>query len=275
MTRAALAGALALALAQAACADDGAAPSTRITSPRLLAIAADPPVATVDGQVALRALAVDAAGRPATSAVAWRACSPWQLVRDPDIDCAPAAALALPVDASGGATLDVAAYLARFGAPPVMPPAGDDPCARPVVAAPVFATVVVDGARLVARKDVALGPVARRAPALAAVLLDGAPAAGFRPGAEHRLTAVPARDSLEPSCSEEGALETVRAYFYVTAGDLDEASATVTLFTDGSEVAGSVGLRAPDERDPLTLWTVLLDDDGGAAWTARTLTAVE
>lgn len=269
MTRAAPL-ALALASALTACADESV-PSSRITAPRLLAIAADPPVATRDGRVALRALAVDADGRAASAPVRWRACSPWQLVRDPDIDCAPAAALTLPTDGNGVATLDLAAYQARFGAPPDVPAGG--PCAPPLLAVPVFATVEVDGTRLVARKDVAIAAVARRAPALATVLVDGAPATSYRPGATHRLTALPARDSLDPSCADPAVLEPVRAYFYVTAGELDAASAEITLFADGSEADGSVGLRAPTDGDPLTVWTVLLDEDGGAAWADRVLIA--
>ena len=77
--------------AAAACAGDELAPSTQITAPRLLAVAAEPPVTTVDGAVALTALVVDGDGVPAAAPVAWRACNPWRVVRDPELDCAPAA----------------------------------------------------------------------------------------------------------------------------------------------------------------------------------------
>ena len=101
-------------LAAAACAGDELAPSTQITAPRLLAVAADPPVTTVDGSVALTALVVDGDGAASAAPVAWRACTPWRLVRDPDLDCAPDDSLPLAVDAAGAARLDLAAVRARL-----------------------------------------------------------------------------------------------------------------------------------------------------------------
>lgn len=271
----AAAAALAAVAALAGCADDGAAPSTQLVAPRLLAIAADPPVVGLDGASALRALVVDGDGREAAVEVAWRACSPWQVVRDPEVDCAPAVALALAVEPDGAARLDVAAAIARFGRPPVLP--APTPCQPATVAVPVIATTVIDGLRLVARKDVAVGSWVgppRRPPTIAAVTLDGDDARTYRPGAEHTLAALPARASLDESCTadDQPVLEPVRMWFYTTAGALDEPSADVRYQPDGSEAAGSVRFTGPADGGVVRLWTIAIDRDAGTAWALRELT---
>lgn len=263
-----------LGMALAGCDDDGAAPSSLLTAPRLLAIAADPPVTTASGVIALRALVVGSDGAALDVPVAWRVCSPWTLVRDPDVDCA--TGLALAVDDAGVAQLEVAAVLARFGGPAgPLPETG--PCELGSVPVPVIATARVDGVRLIARKDVGVAQAARRAPAIATVTLDEAAATTFVPGATHRVAATPARDLLDERCTQDAVpvpvRESVRAYFYVSAGELDETSTTVVSQPDGSEAVGSVGFTAPDDRDLVRLWTVLIDGDGGAAWALRELRA--
>ncbi|MBK9036859.1 MAG: hypothetical protein IPL61_37350 [Myxococcales bacterium] len=268
--------AAALALAAAACSGDGLAPSTLITEARLLAVAAEPPVTTVDGTVALAALVVDADGAPAATPVSWRACSPWRLVRDPDLDCGPGDALPLVVDAAGLARLDVAAVRARFGEPGgPLPPAGA--CPGPMIAVPVIATVTIDGVRLVARKDVGVAAVARRGPVIAAITIDDGPADGFVPGATHRVAAVPAVDALDLTCTDDPTpapvREGVRTYFYVSAGGLADTSAEVRYQPDGTAAIGSVELTAPTEVERVRLWAVMIDGDGGAAWALRELRA--
>ncbi len=148
---------------------------------------------------------------------------------------------------------------------------------RRSVPVPVLATAVVAGVRLVTRKDVGLAAAARRGPAIAAVTLEDTPAATFTPGASHRLTATPARDLLDLRCTADAApvpvLEGVQSYFYVTAGALAATSAAVAYRPDGSEAVGSVDFVAPSDVDQVRLWTVMIDGDGGAAWTVRTLDA--
>lgn len=266
----------AAALTLAACGGDALAPSTLLTEPRLLAVAAEPPVTTLDGEAALSALVVDGDGAAIDAPLRFRACSPWQLLRDPDLDCGPDASLPLTIDGDGVARLRVADVIARFGGPGApLPPPGD--CPGPVVAIPVVVEATVDGTRLVARKDLAVGSAARRAPTIAAVTLDDAPAERFTPGAVHRVAAIPAVDSLDATCTDDpdpvAVLESVRTYFYVSAGGLAEVSADVTYQPDGTASIGSVEFTAPDDDTPVRLWSVMLDGDGGAAWTLRTLTA--
>lgn len=264
------------ALATTAACGDTAAPSTLITEPRLLAVAAEPPVTTLDGTVALRALIVDRDGAPAAIDVTWRACSPWRPIRDPDLDCAPADALPLTVDANGAARLDVAAVIARWGGPATpWPPPG--PCPGPTAVVPVIATAIVDGLRLIARKEVGVAAAARRNPVIAAITLDDGPAARFVPGVAHRLAAVPEVDALDQTCTDDPTpvpvREGVKTYFYVSAGGLDATFAEVGYQPDGTASIGSVELTPPDDVDALRLWAVMIDGDGGVAWTGRTLTA--
>ncbi len=270
MSRSAL---IALA-ALAGCDDTGAEPSTIISAPRLLAVAADPPVTTIDGVATLRALVVDGDGAPLAVDVAWRACSPWQLLRDPDLDCGAEQALALSTDGDGAARLAVDDVLARFGGPAVpIPPA--EPCQLDPVPIPVIATAVVDGVRLVARKNVGVAAAPRRAPVIASVTLDEREVTRFRPGAVYRVAATPVRDTLDLRCTDDPepvpVREGVRAYFYVTAGALAATSADVSYQPDGSERVESVELTAPTDVDQVRLWTVVIDGDGGAAWDLREL----
>lgn len=268
--------ALVLALVTAGCADDGSSPSSLLTGPRLLGIAADPPVAAPDQVVRLRALVVDGAGAEAAVPVQWRACSPWQAVRDPDVDCAGSAAWPLPVGDDGVAVLDLPALAAALGQPlAVPPPAG--PCAVSALALPVYAVAVVDGVRLLARKEVRVGGPARTLPAIATVLLDGAPAETYAPGQAAALVVQPARDALDPACTDDPeplpVLEPVTIFAYATAGALSAPSAEVRYQPDGSEAAGAIDFTGPDDRQAVRLWTLAVDPDGGTAWTHRELTA--
>jgi hypothetical protein len=266
----------ALALAAVGCADGAGSPSTILTAPRLLAIAADPPVAAPDQVVRLRPLVVDGDGREVAATVSWRACSPWRVVRDPDVDCAPPAAWPLPVADDGAAILDVPALVAAIGQPQVVPPPAG-PCEVSAISVPVYAVAEVYGVRLLARKDVRIGGPSRTLPAIAAVLLDGAPATTYVPGEPAAVVVRPARDALDETCTDDPTplpvLEPVTFHLYATAGTLSESSADVVYLPDGSEAAGSIELTGPDDGGPLRLWAIAVDPDGGVAWTHRDLSA--
>lgn len=268
------------AFAAAACADDGPDPSTLITTPRILAIAADPPVLGVDGVAAVRALIVDVDGTPvAGGALAMRACSPWRPVLDPEVDCAPGDAIELALDADGAGRLEVAAVLARFPPPTTPPDVPPSPCATDYahVELPVVVTATVAGARLTAIKRARLASPSqtRRNPTIAEVLLDGAPAATYVPGAAHAITIRPDPASLDPTCTEDApdALvpETVGSFLFVTAGALDAAVAEAIHDADGGEQLLPVTFTPPDDAE-VVLWAVAVDPDGGIGWTHRVLT---
>ncbi len=277
----------ALALAAIGCADDGPAPSTRIDAPRLLAIAADPPVVGPAGATALRALVVDGDGAQvdaATARVTMRACSPWRPVQDPARDCGPDASLPLPLDGDR-ARLEVAAVIARFPPPPglPLPDAGGDGADAPCPLAydhldlpVVVEAVVADGAggavRLTARKHVRLtwsDDVVRTNPRIDALLVDGAPAGDLAVGAEVRLAVRPARDALDRACDGDDppalVLEPVRINLYATAGDLGDA--TVDARHDAADVEQLETTRfLPLAPGLIVLWAIATDDDGGAGW---------
>jgi hypothetical protein len=92
-----------------------------------------------------------------------------------------------------------------------------------------------------------------------------------------RVVATPVRELLDATCTDDPepvpVLESVRAYFYATAGELGASSASVNYQPDGSEAAGSVAFTAPTDVTLVRLWTVLIDGDGGAAWALRELRA--
>jgi hypothetical protein len=271
VTRAALALA---ALAAAGCADDGPSPSTRIEAPRILAIAADPPVVGLDGAAALGALIVDGDGAAVDAAaarLAIRACSPWIPIQDPAVDCGAGASLPLGLDGEV-ARLEVGAVLARFPPPPDLDGSGgggDDPCplAYPHVDLPIVVEAAVDGVRLTARKHVRLtwaAGVVRTNPRIDALVLGGALAAD----AEVELTVRPAPGWLDLAC--DGAdppalvLEPVRVHLYATAGELGAASVDATYDADGVESLETTTYLAP--AGGAVLWAIAIDGDSGTGW---------
>lgn len=273
MRRAAL---VPLALALGACEVVSETPPWRIDAPRLLAVAANPPVAMIDGEVRLEALIVGADGvRREDAAIAWRVCSPWRAVADPDGDCPPELALALPVDAAGVATLSIPEVAARFvDRPFVLPPAEDTCDVDPPVQLTVVATTTVDGLRLVATKDVGVGTVPRRAPVISTFRVEGSIDRYF-PGQEHELVARPDRATLDSRCASEPphepVLERVRVNYYATAGEIDFAESDIR-YPLGVEEAEAVHiLMPPASAGTLRLWAVAVDRDGGLDWRGLTL----
>jgi hypothetical protein len=289
------------AVGLAGCAELPFTPSSLIDKPRILAVAAEPPVVAVDGTATLTALVVSPDGRDSGVApgraldldIRWRACNPWKPVFDPDRDCAAENALELTAADGdtwqGQAQVDLADVLEAFpvppeiidqigGMPPGMSPEDPDACPHSYDYAelPVVAEVTVGQSRLLAiqRVRVTWEPAGRRAPALGGLVLDDVVADASEPisftaGADHRLTASMDQSSLDPVCldddPEQIAPEPVHVHAYVTAGELDEHGTDIEYDEDGAESAGALTWTAP-ASGPVTAWLVVTDSDGGASW---------
>lgn len=298
------AGALLLALAAAVCGCDPLpfTPSSLVDKPRIAAIAAEPPVVAVDGATTLTALVVSPDGRDSSVApdraldldIRWRVCNPWRPVFEPDRDCAPDQALALPAaDGAlwqGQAEVDLAEVLEAFPPPPEIieqiggmpgepgmePPQDECPHSYRHAELPVVAEVTVGENRLLAiqRVRVTWQPAGRRSPALVGLVLgdvvaDGSEPIPYTPGADHDLTASMDGESLDPACvdgdPDQVAPERVEVRVYVTAGELDEREVDIEYDEDGSEIAEIINWRAP-ASGPVTAWLVATDTDGGTTW---------
>lgn len=260
----------------AACSGDGFDPSWRVDAPRILALRADPPLIELGGEVSLSALVIDGQGRQVDQAVTWRACNPWNYVLNPDVDCG--AAVALPVDG----TLSFAAVLEAFP-PPVgvtVPGGGTllDPCLDgPSFALPIVAEVVVDGRRLLARKEIPVairaGEPSHRNPRIAGVLLNGAEAIGYIRGERYTVDVELDESALDQVCDDgETSLEDVRVNLYTTDGDLEEGSVDLEWFADGTSSAEQTTWTAP-EGDAATIWLIAVDPAGGIDWLPVALAA--
>jgi hypothetical protein len=256
----------------AACDDEGEAPSYLITGPRLLAVQAEPPAVTLGGRATLRALVVDGEARQAAPSMAWRVCSPWIAVQDPDRDCVGADALPLTTATDGSAVLDTAVAAAHFGAGGVPAPTGCE-----MVPVMVIATADFGDLRLVARKEVRVRAAERRNPGIARVTLDGAPAERFAPGRQYVIGAAPVAELEDRRCTGDDApgrpFEDVRFHVYVDGGELSNPHLDVEYEDDGTKVEEVERYTAPDDRGPVTMWVVAIDGDGGTAWQHLVLTA--
>lgn len=273
-------------------------PSSLVDKPRIAAVAADPPVISLDGgSTTLTTLVVGPDGRDSSVApdraldmeVRWRACNPWEPVFEPNRDCGPDDSL--PLEAADGDTwqgqtqLSVAAVLERFPPPEWvldqigMPP-GEDPDACPYsydhAEIPVVTEVTVGGFRLLAtqRVRVTWQPHDRKAPTLGGLVLDdlvgdASEPIPFAPGVDHDLTAWMERDSLDQTCAdndpEQVVFEAVEVHVYVTAGELDEPNVDIAYLMDGTESAETIVWTAPTDGDA-TAWLVAVDPDGGTSW---------
>lgn len=292
--------AIAAAALVAGCDELPFTPASLVDKPRIVAVAADPPVIDFEGASTLTALVLDPSGRdssvdPARALdmeVRWRACDPWKLVLEPDRDCGPDDSLA--IEASDGeswqaqARISVAEVLEAFPPPPDiidqiggMPggvPGEPDDCPHDYDYAelPVAVEVRLGESRLVAvqRVRVTWDDVGRRAPVLGGMVLDDVVAEAdqpleFTPGAEHRVSAWMERASLDDVCVDDDpdqvAPEPVRAHVYVTAGELGERVVDIEYDADGTESAETLRWLAPGRGDA-TAWVVAVDTDSGVTW---------
>jgi hypothetical protein len=259
------------ALALSAC--DDSAPRTLLDGPRVVAVIAEPPTVSATGTSTLTLVtALD--GLPtAPDSVSWRACSPGRLVVDPVRDCAGDTAEPLPVDDQGRAIVDVAALAARFGVP--LPPAmGDDPCGRAVIPLTIVVEAELAGARLIARKQLAVGaaPPPRVNPVIVHAVADGAPlssGASYPVGTTLELSADIGLDSLDLVCEPDGTTparhEDVRIAVYAGGGATASDRAFDIAEVEGATIAGSIELTMPDAPSSVPLWLVATDDGGGVA----------
>ncbi len=307
----------AVAAGATACDDSEDNPSSLITRARILAIQATPPVvalnsdSTVDSAVDLRALVVAEDGSDTDGTLAnalqdagrWRVCSPWQPVYDPDLDCAPAASLALASDAETPheSSFSIADVLAAFPPPEWVDPetwgSGSQPpesgeespsCAYDYIEVPVVFEVNTGDVRLQATKRVrvTLEPVGRSNPSIAGIVFDGQfndrDEQSFVNGDNYTLTAAMAREQLDAACptadsnnggdgdgdtgGDGGQLEPIDIFAYVTAGTLDEPYFDIYYTIDGTESAQTISWKAPEDVAEAVLWLVAIDADGGTDW---------
>lgn len=263
------------------CDDSSGSPSSLIVAPRVLALQADPPVASLSGGATVTALVVGGSAQleDITGSgweLSFRACSPWQVVSDPGVDCRVGDALALP-STGMSAELVVGDVLAAFPPPEwvslgpgdgVSQPDADDRCGYSYVevAVVVEARQPEQGIALVAvkRLRVTLEDVERTNPEIAAMELDGgSDATSFRPGAEHTLSVVPT--NLDPGCDDSGAFEALRVFLYTDGGELDEPYLEFEYDMAGEAFSEPITWLAP-ATGPVTFWLVAIDDDGGVGW---------
>jgi len=253
-------------IALAACADP--TPSSLLDGPRVLAIVADPPVVAPGVRTALLPITTLDGQPAAPDSVAWRACAPWAVVADPERDCTDGA-LALATEPGGGTTLS----LDLLGG--AVPTAGTAPadrgdCAPPAMALTLVAEIQLAGQRLLAKKQLAVGPaVDRQNPVIEQILLDGAPAAegaALPAGATVQLGARIAATSIDDVCGvAEPERETVRVVVYPGRGAVASDDAFEITERDGQLVEGSVELTLPATEQRVPLWLVAVDETGGAA----------
>lgn len=302
--RLALVAASALLGLSPGCAGEGGSPSSRVDTPRILAMQADPPVVSLGLDTAVTPLL---AGVDSTTEVTWelRACNPWQTISDPTADCDPENSLALEPDsfASGeGAWLRTLDVLSAFPPPDWWQPGGpgnpqsgagsppefgggEPECGTPYDFINVFVVAEAllrpaDGGsetRLLATKRVRVTaePVLRRNPIIENLTLDDElNPREFTPGTQYTLITAPRQDSLDLVCNPDGldVLEPVEVFIYASAGRLEDPSIDVEYTAEGQEMAGSTLWTAPDQGDA-SLWLVAIDDDGGIGWQQFDLTA--
>ncbi len=250
---------------------DDATPGTLLDGPRVLAIVAEPPVVAPGTSTRLEAIAaVD--GLPVMAdRVSWRACAPWAVVADPVRDCAGDAAVELTTGPAGEALIDGDELAARFGFEPPPPPTTTHACAAAAPTLTVVAELELDGARLIAKKDVPIAAAPdRRNPAFVQARIDGAAAdagAMLPAGATVRLGADIAIDTLDLACAPDGnsAREQVRIFVYPGGGAVADDDSFVIAEREGTIVAGSVELQLPGEPGDVPLWMVAVDETGGVA----------
>ncbi|MEM9488109.1 MAG: hypothetical protein AAGC55_03135 [Myxococcota bacterium] len=302
--------AVAAGLLTAGCSDDDDNPSTLINESRILAVSADPPVPTLSGTTALRALLVDPPGTETSPAwqVSWRVCDPWQIIGDPTVDCPADQALALqspdtdtdPGDDGPVAELVLSEVLEAYPPPSWFDPAsldddGDsdgDSAAAACDYGFVELTVVVEairsGERLLAIKRLRVtgSDLERRNPVIADLALHGdgdgdSALVGYSGDQTYQLDIAPAREQLDLTCPEDGdadgadepVLESLRVFLYSDGGRFDEPFIDIEYEADGEEIADITTWTAPPiGSGAIRLWTVVVDGDGGVGWSEFTIT---
>ncbi|MFN0246538.1 MAG: hypothetical protein ACKV2T_06495 [Kofleriaceae bacterium] len=285
-----LANAIALACAAlcTACSDDGVDPITKITSPRVLAITADPSALVPDGMLHLAVMTVDADGprsdeRP-VDAVRVRACAPWKFVVDPARDCVGAESVALERDETGRFVMSASELAAAFPSPPNAPIPSSDPWRAALAAGvslriPVIAEVDVDGQTLVAKREVEVvaDPNARRNPQIVELRFDGAPSNVLQAGRRYTVTATIERTSLDPPDEppdepmDGAALEEVTCYLYSPSGEIADPNIAVEDL-EPVELETSSTTYTAGAAGTTWLFVVATDETSGLSMLAQPLT---
>ncbi len=281
---------VAISLVVAACSDDGVDPITKITGPRVLAIATEPSALALEGTIRITALTVDSGGpraemeaggasvgRP-VDAVRMRACAPWKFVSDPSRDCVGGDALVLGTDDDGRVAVSAAALAAAFPSPPGID-APPDPWRAALAAGlplrvPIIAEVDVDGRTLIARRDVEVVDIAvvRTNPRVVEVRFDGVATTMLQAAQSYALNVtVDAADLDErPDAVTPGVREQVDTSFYSPAGELADPRVALvdpdaplpeseaTTYTAGPRGATWLFVVLTDETDGMSLVSVPL-----------------
>lgn len=209
-----------------------------VDNPRILAIASTPAVVGAGETARLEALVVDGNGRVADARIEWRACAPWTPVVDPDAQCGPDASLPL---------MD-----GEFAAPQVV----EEPLRVPIVA-----EVVVDGARVVAVKQLWVMPEAPDTVTglvLSGFHLDGDLAPSIEPGRDYQ-----AGFDVSATLTEEA---TIRLNLYANGGEFDDETIDVDLAPTDDSMPVTTRWTAPEQVEGIRFWLVATGPDNTISW---------
>jgi hypothetical protein len=280
---------LLVATAFIACSDDAVDPVTKIASPRVLAITADPSALVPDGALHLAVMTVDADGPRSESldvgsgarpvdAVRARACAPWKFVVDPARDCVGTDAVPLERDETGHFVMSAPELAARFPSPPGSPAEVPDPWRAALAAGialrvPVIAEVDVDGRTLVAKRDVEVVEEAheRQNPRIVEVRFDGTATQVLQAGRRYTLAVTIERSSLDTPEMDDEALEEVTCHLYSPSGEIADPSIAVEDLEPELLETSSTTYTA---GTPGTTWlfVVAIDETGGLGTVSLPLT---
>ena len=248
-------------------------------SPRILAVAADPPVleAGPGGVIELIPLVIDGAGNDMTDdprlELRWRVCDPWRPVNDPVVDCGPRDSVPLGYLGPDQRRAWLTFPLLRALFPPPVPIPDDFfdrpglcPVAFDAILVPVVLEARFDGYRLLALKWVPIDSDSWSNPAIESLMLEDAPMQEgeihyFTPGELQRL--IVSFDALPPSsdCNDRV------VHAYLSDGEVDPPSQGVASSVERRDFS----LDLPEDQGA-TLWLVITNPQtGGVGWTHRRL----